>query len=334
MKTSLERIRLGAIVFAAILVVAVIGYRIAGRDWVDAFFMVVITISSVGYAEESSLSPKIQLFTVAVILFGMSAAAYTIGGFIQMMIEGEIDTALGRRRITRGIQQLKEHIIICGFGRIGQILAQDLIRQARAFVIIDSNPERIVEAQQHEYLVLLGDATEEDILLTAGVERAKTLVTGLPNDAANVFITLTSRNLNPNLQIVSRAEYSTTEKKLLQAGANRVVMPATIGAQRLARIITHPTTADLMDLLTDRSMLEVELDEVTIRAQSPLNGITVRDAEAHRRHGLLVVAVKNIDGKMVFNPGGDYTFQGEDTLIVMGPSESIDRFRNEFRLTR
>ena len=332
MKTSLERIRFGIIVLITIVLVAMIGFRMAGYDWIGSLYMSVITISSVGYGERSQLDPELQLFTVGVIVFGMSAAAYTIGGLVQMMFEGEIERAMGHRRITRGIERLSNHVIICGFGRMGQILADNLHRQGRSFVVIDEDLEQIVEAQSHEYLCLSGDATEEDILLTAGVERASALVTGLPNDAANVFITLTARNVNPHIQIIARAEYRTTEKKLRQAGANKIVMPTIVGAQRMARMITRPSTADLMELVAESSFLDVEMDELTVTRTSQLAGASVSQTEVSRRHGLLVVAVKKADGAMMFNPGADYTFQDGDVVILMGRMEDIRRFRDTFSL--
>ena len=332
MNTPLKRIRLGAIVLLLVLLVAIVGYRITGRSWVDSLYMVVITISTVCFTEKTTLGTGEMLFTIVVIVFGISAVAYTFGGLIQMTVEGEIQRTLGHRRMTQGIDRLSGHIIVCGYGRIGQILAQDLTRQKKPFVIIDTNDERISEAMEQEMLVIQGDATEESVLLSAGVERAKTLVTGLPNDVANVFITLTSRNLNEDLQIIARAEQHTTQKKLYQAGANRVVMPASIGARQMARIITRPTTADLMELLADHSILEVELDEITITEASKLVDTNVIDAEAHRRHGLLVVAIKQAQGEMVFSPSGQYACQAGDTIIVMGRAGDIDRFKKEYQL--
>jgi len=159
-------------------------------------------------------------------------------------------------------------------------------------VVLDNDPEVLAEAQNIGHLVLLGDGTEEEVLVAAGVERAQCLVTALPNDAANVFIMLTSRNLNRDLQIIARGEYQTTEKKLLQAGANRVVLPAAIGALRMAAMITRPSTIELMELVGGKSVLDVEIDEIAVSATSTLVGKTIVDAEARRRHGLLVVAVK------------------------------------------
>lgn len=332
MRTPLERIRLGAVVLATVFLAAVLGYHVLGYRWLDAFWMVVITISSVGYSETSGVTDSVKLFSVVVIVFGMCASMYTIGGFLQMLTEGELERALGHRRMIRDIERLSEHVIICGFGRMGEILAEDLRRMGRSFVVIDNETERIVEAESHKYLCLSGDAEEEDTLLEAGVERASSLVSGLPNDAANVFITLTSRNLNPDIQIIARAEHLSTEKKLRQAGADRVVAPALVGARRMARLITRPSTADLMDLVTETTFLDYELDEINVPEGSKLPEVTVRETEAHRRHRLLVVAVREKDGNLLLNPDAEYTFKSGDVIIIMGRVEDITRFREEYGL--
>lgn len=332
MRTPFERIRLGAVVLAVVFLGSVLGYHLLGFTWIDALWMVVITISSVGYGEHSELSVLGKLYSVGVILFGMSAAFYTIGGLLQMLTEGEIERALGQNRMTREIGRLKNHVIICGFGRIGEILADDLRSTGRPFVVIDNDPERIVQATDHKLLCLSGDASEEETLLQAGVKQAAALVTGLPSDAANVFITLTSRNLNPDLQIIARAEHTSTEKKLRQAGADRVVMPALVGARQMVRMITRPSTADLMELVTESTFSDYELDEIIVGPTSKAVGMTVRDTEAHRRHRLLVVAVQREHGKLLFNPEADYVFAAKDTVLLMGHSNDISSFRTEFNL--
>lgn len=333
MKTPLERIRIGAFLLAAITLTSVIGYRLIGPfNWVEAVWMTVISIATVGFGERSELSPALQLFTVGVIIFGMTAAFYTMGGFFQLITEGEIERALARRRMTQGIEHLKDHVILCGYGRLGQELAEDLHRQKLPFVVIDQDEERGSEAKLKSFLCLTGDATEDEILLLAGIKRASTLVTGLPNDAANVFITLTSRNLNPGIQIIARADHHTSGRKLRQAGADKVVMPLIVGAQRMSRMITHPFTADLMDLLSQRDFVDVELDEIRIPKEHPLEGTTVRETEAHRLHGLLVVAIKKANAQMVFNPNAEYQFEGGDVLVVMGKVDQILRFRQTYGL--
>lgn len=321
-------------VLGTVFVVAVIGFQLLGDyDWVTALWMTVITISSVGFSESTDSTPALQLFTVGVIVFGMSAAAYTLGGFIQMVLEGELEIFLGHRRMTRGIENLSDHVIVCGFGRIGEVLTSDLRHSRREFVVIDASTERFEAAKSLGYLCICGDATSDETLMGAGIERARTLVSSLPSDADNVFITLTARTLCPDVQILSRAEHPTTERKLLQAGADKVIMPAIIGAHRLERLITRPSTAHLIELVSESSVMDLELDEISLPDQSRLIGVTVASTEAHRKHRLLVVAVKQADGKMIFNPDADYKFEAADVAIVMGREEDIEGFRRTFELS-
>jgi len=332
MKAPIRRILIGAIVLAVVVVSAVIGYRLAGRSWLDAVYMVVITVSSVGFGEASTLSPAEQWLTMGVILFGITAAFTSLGGFVQMMMEGEIERAMSLGRTTRAIERLENHVVLCGYGRIGRILAKELYRKDQSFVVVDNNPDAIADAQSQGFLVRMGDANEEDVLIAAGIERAKSLVTALPSDAANVFITLTSRNLNQGLQILARGEYQSTEKKLLQAGANRVVLPAAIGALRMAAIITRPSTVELMELVAGQSVLDVEVDEVLLGPNCNLVGKSLMEAETRKQHGLLIVAIKPKSGKIMFNPGSEIILQAGDTVIVMGRLEDIDRFRADHRV--
>ena len=227
---SWRRIRIGSIIFGIVVGTAVLGYCLLGRSPLDALYMVIITISSIGFTERSDLPPIEKGFTILVIVFGMTAAAYALGGFVQLMTEGEIARVLGLRRLTKEIERLSGHIIVCGFGRIGHFVAEELHRHQQEFVLVEHSAERVAEAENLGYLVLNGDAREEDVLEAVGVKRAKTLVTALNTDADNVFITLTSRELNPKLHIIARGELPSTRKKLLQAGADRVVLPAAIGA--------------------------------------------------------------------------------------------------------
>ena len=332
MRSPLGRVRRGAGFLAFVLIGAVLGYRWLGYGWIESVWMVVITVASVGYGERSQESSAVQLLTIGVIIFGISAAFYTFGGFIEMVLEGELEQVLGHRRRTRDIEKLNNHVVICGFGRIGQILASDLSREKTPFVVIDQDTTRIGDALSRDYLFLEGDATSDEVLQTAGVARARVLVTALPNDAANVFITLTGRNLNPKIYIVARAEHRSSEKKLLQAGANKVVLPASTGAKQMARWITRPTTADLVELVTETGRLDVELDELPITEGTRLVGLRVRESEAHKRFGLLIIAVKRTDGEMVFNPDADHQIGEGEILIVMGRRSDIVRFRAEFRV--
>jgi voltage-gated potassium channel len=336
MSDSLRRILLGAAVIFVTVAAAVIGYWFAGWDVLDAFYMVIITIFGVGYGEVHPINtPGMKIFTIGVILVGTSAGLYVIGGFIQMITEGEIQRALGVRRMTREIEKLKNHIIMCGFGRIGQILASELHEAKAPFVVIDTSPERIASAQEKGYLAMLGNATEESCLLLANIHTASTLATVLPDDAANVFITLSARNLNPKLVIIARGEQVSTEPKLKQAGANQVVMPASIGAHRMANLIVRPTTVDFLKNSIHNNIFNEELHqigmhmhEILIAEGTSLDGKTVRDAEIQGQGAFLIVALRQTNGNILANPNPKNILKANDTLIVLGHSADIPTFIN------
>jgi len=329
MKTPLRRIQVGAFVLVLIFVVAVLVYHWRGDySWLDAVWMVVITISSVGYGERSELDdPALQVFTILLIVFGISAAAYTVRGFMQTLFEGEFERALEGRKMKREIEGLKNHVVICGFGRTGVMLATDLKSQGHELVVIDNEAERLEEAKNSGCLYVGGNATEEDVLVAAGVRQAGTVISALPHDAENVFIVLTCRDLNPDVRIISRADHVNTKRKLLQAGADRVVMPAVIGAQQMTRLVTRSSTAEFIHLVSDKENLDVELDEIEVLEGSSLVGKTIGDSQIGQQFRLLVVGVKQVNGPIRFNPQADHLLELNDVLIVLGQLGDIQAFR-------
>jgi len=238
MKKSLRRIIAGSILFLIILILSTVGYMAAGWNFLDAIYQVVITIFGVGFGEINVMGPRLRVFTMFVIVAGYTVVGYIVGSFIQLITEGEIRKAMGARRMQKDIQLLKNHVIICGYGRIGQILARKLSDSKQPFVIIDNDSDRAETAEALGYLVRLGSATDELVLESVGIMRARVLACVLPDDAINVFITLTARSMNPRLVIMARGQYPTTEKKLRQAGADHVVLPAEIGALRPTLLLT------------------------------------------------------------------------------------------------
>jgi len=330
MKSPLQRLRAGLATLGVIFLVAVLGYRLAGWSLLDSVYMVVMTLSTVGYGEVHPLSPPLKVFTILVIIVGVSTSVYIVGVLVRMMLEGEIREALGVRRAGQEIERLSGHVVLCGFGRMGEILARELCRNRRAFVIVEQNAEQIAEATSQRYLALHDDATEEESLLHAGIVRAGAVLTTLPSDADNVFITLTARNLNPKLTIIARGEFPSTEKKLIQAGADRVVLPAAAAALRMAAMIMRPSAVELIEVVSGRQIAEVEVDEMVVPATSRLVGSTVREAEPRSRHGLLIVALRRPGGNLEFNPGGDTVFEADTSVVVLGRQADIDHFRAEF----
>lgn len=331
---SFRRIFTGAIFFTLTIVTAVVGYISFGWEPLDAIYMVVITIFGVGYGEVRPLESTGQkIFTILVIIAGTSSAVYIVGGFVQMVAEGEINRALEERRKTRGIDSLQQHTIVCGYGRIGQILARKLHEAQQPFAIVENDPDRAERAEASGYLVRLGNATDEEILYSVGIDRAKSLATVLSDDAVNVFVTLTARGLNPNLFILARGEMPSTENKLKLAGADRVVLPATISAMQMANLITHPTAFEFLHQDEGRStlnellaQLDLQIHEFTIAADSPTIGKTILDLEVRGQGIFLVVALRQSDGTVVTHPSSNLVLSSGDTVLVMGHRDDFPQF--------
>lgn len=339
MRSPLQRVLAGAILFGTTLIGAVIGYLFFGCPLLDALYMVVITVFGVGYGEFCPTSPTQRIFTIFVIVAGSSAAVYTVGGFVQMLTEGEIKQVLESRRKTRNLESLEHHAIVCGYGRIGQVLARKLTEVKQPFLIVDQNPDRLLSAEEQGYQVYEGNATDERVLIAVGIERARVLATVLPDDALNVFITLTARGLNPNLEIVARGEMPNTEKKLKLAGANHVVSPASISGMRMANLITHPNTIEFLDQGEERNRLnellaqiDVQVDELTIPANSPLVGKTIGDLEVRGKGTFIVVALRKADGEIVTHPDHEYPLLAKDVVIVLGHRGDIPKFTRLFQV--
>jgi len=265
-----------------------------------------------------------------VILFGVSTSFYIFGGVVQMVLEGEVNRALGVRRANREIERLSGHVVICGFGRMGEVVAAELRRRNEPFVLVERNPEHVAQSTAFRYLSVQADATEEESLVAARVAAAKALVTTLPSDADNVFITLTARNLNPKLQIIARGEHRSTEKKLIQAGADRVILPATTGALRMAAMVTRPSTIELIELAAGGHIAEMAVDEFTLPASSSLVGVSIRESQPRSKHGLLIVAIRHSNGQFELSPSAATRFEENDSVVVIGRIDDIEAFRLKY----
>ncbi|MFK7766382.1 MAG: TrkA family potassium uptake protein [Mariniblastus sp.] len=329
MATPLQRIRNGAISLACICIASAIGFHyIGGYDWLQSLWMVVITISTVGYSEHTDATAATQILMILVILLGVTSAAYTFGGFVQLMLEGEVDRVLGRRKMTKELNRLDNHVIICGFGRLGQDLATQLQHRELPFAIVDLSPEKVLLAKELGLLALQGDATSEDLLQQVHLDRARALATALPTDAENVFITLTARNLQPDILIIAKSERESSCRKLRQAGANKIVMPHRVGAQQMERMISRPSTADLVELFAEASHIEMELDELRVTEHSKLVGSTLADSQIKAEFNLLVVGIRDSLGEFRFNPQPQETISAQDTLLVIGEVGNINQLRS------
>ena len=313
----------------AVFIVSTIGYLTFGWSLIDSVYMVVITMFGVGFGEVHPLITAWQkIFTMLVIVGGTSAMVFVIGEVIRFITEGEIVKVIGELRKSRQVEGLSRHAIICGYGRIGQILSHDLASAGFPFVVVDISDERLALAEASGYLFVKGSATEEETLIRAGAERAVFLATVLPQDTLNVFITLTARNLNRNLRIIARGEQPSTEKKLRQAGADEVVLPAAIGGSRIAHIITRPAT---MQLVQDKGgvfgeelrRLGVELDELKLHQHTYLIGKTVLDLHEMAEGNLLALAVQRADGNLLRSNLLQERLQAGDAVIVVARSGGL-----------
>lgn len=326
--------------FALVCAIGVAGYRSAGWDAMDAVYMVIITVFGVGYGEVQPITtPGLRALTMGLIVGGYAAAVYVVGTLVQFVTEGEINRAMGARRMTRGIDQLVDHTIICGYGRIGRILARELGQAKLPFVVVDASPDKILDAEAAGCLVVSGDAAREDVLERAGVARAARLATVLPSDAANVFVTLTATGLNHHLEVIARAEDPASEKKLRRSGASTVVMPAAIGAERISHMVMRPGAAELLakgslgHVLRDELLkLGLEIAELRITAQSSLVSRTVGEIEVRGNRGFLIVGIRRRDGSVVVNPDASEPLAEDDTVVVVGHPQDLPELRARFEL--
>jgi voltage-gated potassium channel len=330
-RSSVHGILQGVAAEGVIVVWGVCGYLLMGWSLADAAYMVAISISGVGYGEvRPVLTPMARLHTVTVIALGMVVVGYTLARFIQLLTEGEIQNLVGHRRMRRQIETLSGHTVVAGFGRVGALVCDEMAEVEIPFVVVELQPAKVPEIEARGFLYVLGDATEEKVLREAGLEQAKVLVTVMPNDAANVFITLTARQMAPSVMIVARAEQPSTQKKLRQAGADHVILPAVIGAHRIVSLLTNPTAVEFAELVTKRSSLAIEMDDVPIREGGPLRGQSLRNADIGRRTGVIVIAVKRADGHVEFPPSGDEPLDAGDSIVVLGRRSNLDQFRKLF----
>ncbi|MDY6843495.1 MAG: potassium channel protein [Thermodesulfobacteriota bacterium] len=304
-----------------------LGYSfIEGWSLLESLYMTVITLTTVGYGEVHEISPFGRLFTIVLIITGVGIVAYIIGTFTRIMIEGEIRKIFGRRKMERRIRTLKNHYIICGFGRIGKVICKELTAQNLPFIVIEKDPEVIQKVDAEKFLYLYDDATSEDVLLQAGITKATGLIACVSSDADNLYSTMTARELNPKLLIIARACNEGAQKKLLRAGADKVVFPHYIGGMKIAQAILRPHVLDFVEIATQNHCMELQLEEIRVIEGSSLAETTFQRYHINEDFGLIIVAVKKPSGEMIFNPSVDARIEVGDILIVMGKYEDLKRF--------
>lgn len=325
-----RRLRILIAVIVLIIGGGTLGYMVLeGWSLLDSLYMTIITITTIGYGEVHALDgdPAGRLFTIILIIIGVGSTFYALGLIFQMFLEGHIRSVLGRRKMRHEVRHLKDHLIVCGYGRVGQQVVQELRKRKAKLVVIENDPELIEELAQENILYVPGDSTSDDILETAGVERARGLIVAIPGEADNVLIALSARQMNPNLVITARADSPRGESKMLLAGASQVVCPHRIGGIRMALSTISPNVVDFMEIASGDGGAGPRMEEIRVGAGSPLAGQTLMDSPLRSELDIVVVAIKKTEGKLVFNPRSDTRIKAEDILIVVGESANLEKLQ-------
>ena len=301
------------------------GYMIIeGWNFLDAIYMTVTTLTTVGFREVHELSSRGIIFTILLIVGGVGTVFYALSTGAKVILEGELKEIYGRKKLENKIKELKDHYIICGYGRMGKIIAREMKAEGARFVVVEKAPASFEE--DADVLILKGDATQDHVLKEAGIERARGLISVLPTDAENLFVVLSARGLNPKLLIFSRAVEEDSEKKLLRAGATKVVSPYHIGGLRMAHTVLKPAVVDFIEFATKSGNIELQMQEINIQEGSSLIDLTLQECGIGEGLGVIVVAIKQSTGDTKFNPTFRSTVKSGDTLIVLGEVAKLKRF--------
>ncbi len=327
-----RNIRRGLALLLVVMLGGTAGFvALEGFSFLEALYMTVITLSTVGFREVQPLSTTGQVFVIVLIVAGLMVMTYTLGAIGQVIIEVQFRKILGRRRMVREIGALKGHFVICGHGRMGQILSQELRAENMPFVVVEGSAELSEDLREEGYLVVEGDATQDEILAEAGVTRARGLVAVVSSDVDNLFITLSAREMtresNPGLYILARASDENSIQKIRRAGADRVISPYQIGGMRLVQALLRPTVYDFVEVVTQSSGLDLMFEELAVGEGSSLVDTTIKDSGIRAEFDVIAIAIKKPSGRMVFNPGPEYVIEAHDVLIFMGDKQQLARLR-------
>lgn len=322
-----KRLVLSVLLIAFIIMFGASGYMfLEGWSLLDSVYMAIITLTTVGYREVHDLSDGGRIFTIFLIIGGVGTVFYALSTGAKIVLEGELQEVFGRRRLEKKIKEMNEHFIVCGYGRMGKIICRELKDKDVEFVVIERKAEMFPD--KHNILVLSGDATKDEILLEAGIEKAKGLITVLPTDAENLFVVLSARGLNAKLLIVARAGEEGSEQKLLRAGADRVVSPYHIGGLRIAHTILKPAVVDFIEFATKSGNIDLQMEEILIKEGSKLAGLTLDECGIGRELGIIIVAIRRAGGEMIFNPTFRSSIKPADTLIALGEISKLRMLEN------
>jgi voltage-gated potassium channel len=323
---SIRHLKLCILLLILVILLGVSGYMTIEKwDFLDALYMSVTTLTTVGYGEVHELSNLGRLFTISFIIIGVVYFLYIAGAVVQFTVEGQIRTILGRRSLDKKIDRLKNHYIVCGYGRIGKTLCTMLKRKAVDLVVIEKDQDVIPVMVEDKIFYISGDAGDESNLIKAGIQHAKGLIAVLATDTDNVFLVLTARQLNPDLYIMANASRNESKPKLLAAGANRVELPYDMGAVSMAQRIIRPTVTNFLELAFAQKRKDIQMEEIPVSLSSKLVNVMLKDSGIRQQFNLIIIAIKKSDDSMLFNPSFEAVIESGDTVIAVGQEENLKK---------
>ena len=315
-----------------LMLVGTLSYHwLEGLSYFDALYLSVITLTTIGYGDVAPHSVEGRIFTIVFVSVGVFLLFYTVTTIIAAVVSGEVQMAAGKKAMETLRDKLRNHVIVCGYGRMGRMVCEEFAAHKLSFLVIEKRGELLEGFDLPGGMPLVGDATNDEVLKAAHVERARGLIAVVSSDADNLYITMSARLLGEKLFIIARAEDEAAEQKLKRAGANRAISAYKIGGARIAQALLRPTVVDFIELATKTTHLELQLEETTIHASSALIGQSLKESHLRRELGLIIVAIKKPTGKMVFNPPSETVIEASDTLIVLGDREKLDELLRQAR---
>ena len=320
MVSSIRRAARAIAAFFVVVVIGTAGYVVLGFGLLDALYQTVTTITTVGFREVHPLDASGQIFTIALILCGFGTALYAFGLVLETLLDGHLRHHLERRRMEREIGRMKGHVIVCGYGRAGRAAADYLVSEGRELVVVDRDPERL---QNTAYAAVVGDVTDDDVLRAAGIERAQALIAALDDDAHNVYVTLSSRALRPDLVIIARARAEATKAKLVRAGADRAVNPQLIGGRRMGAFALQPHVAEFLDVVMHDETLDYRIEQLELAEESSASGKVLADLDIQSSTGAKLLALRSVNGRFLTNPPEDVRLEPKTVLIVLGTASQL-----------
>ncbi len=318
-----QRIIFLIVLITSVILLGTIGFMAVERwGFFDSLYMTIITLTTVGYMEVHPLSNIGRAFTIILILTGVGTMLYVLSVGARILLEGELREIFGRRKLSKRIEKLEDHYIICGYGRMGKIICREMIQSNAPFIITEKDPE-VIASIDKDILAIQGDSTQDAVLKEARIEKAKGLISVLSTDADNLYVVLSARGLNPKLRIVARASEEGVEKKLLRAGADSVVSPYFIGGLRIAHTILKPAVVDFIEFATKSGNIELQMEEIQVKESSPITDKALDECGIRKELGIIIVAIKRESGEMEFNPKSTSVIKKGDTLVAMGETKQL-----------